>query len=139
MPPPPAPPVGGFPADDPAPAPAPEPPPADRAPLSFPAATLGMLDKVTGRVRRVDVDAGATHRAGALSLTLRACRAWPEADLPDSAAFLEINEIRAEDGIARRLFTGWMFASALAVSALEHPVYDVWLVACRTASTSSSR
>ena len=40
---------------------------------------------------------------------------------------------------ATRLFTGWMFASSPAVSALEHPVYDVWVVDCKTAANSSSR
>ena len=29
-----------------------------------------------------------------------------------------------------RLFTGWMFSSSPALSALEHPVYDVWLLEC---------
>jgi hypothetical protein len=29
------------------------------------------------------------------------------------------------------VFTGWMFASSPSVSAMEHPVYDVWVIDCR--------
>jgi hypothetical protein len=29
------------------------------------------------------------------------------------------------------LFSGWMFASSPALSALEHPVYDVWVIDCK--------
>lgn len=31
-----------------------------------------------------------------------------------------------------RIFTGWMFASSPALNALEHPVYDVWVIDCKT-------
>ena len=27
-------------------------------------------------------------------------------------------------------FSGWMFASSPALSALDHPRYDVWVVSC---------
>ncbi len=29
-----------------------------------------------------------------------------------------------------RLFSGWMFASSPALSSLEHPVYDIWVLDC---------
>ena len=136
-PPPPAPPVGGLPPDAAAQpadakAPAPAEPRAEREPVAFAAATIGTLDKVSGVVRRLDLGVGEAVRSAGLSVTLRACLTRPDDDLPDSAAFVEVNETRAEDGTLRRLFTGWIFASALSVSALDHPVYDVWLVACRT-------
>jgi len=118
------------------PAAAPEPPPDS---VAFPAATLRALDKVAGRVRQIDIGVGETLRSGALSVTLRACRSRPDDALPDSAAFVEVNDRGAESGVALRLFTGWMFAAAPAVSALDHPVYDVWLVACSTSARGSSR
>lgn len=31
-----------------------------------------------------------------------------------------------------RIFSGWMFASSPALNALEHPVYDVWVIDCKT-------
>ena len=36
-----------------------------------------------------------------------------------------------------RLFSGWMFASSPGLSALEHPVYDVWVIRCTERSPVS--
>ena len=54
----------------------------------------------------------------------------PPEEPPESAVFLEIVEIRPDEDPAP-LFTGWMFASSPALSALEHPVYDVWVLECK--------
>ncbi|WP_300378500.1 DUF2155 domain-containing protein [Henriciella sp.] len=35
------------------------------------------------------------------------------------------------------LFSGWMFASSPGLSALEHPVYDVWVIRCTEPSPVS--
>ncbi|MEE9208857.1 MAG: DUF2155 domain-containing protein, partial [Kiloniellales bacterium] len=35
------------------------------------------------------------------------------------------------DSPSIQVFSGWMFASSPAVSAMEHPVYDVWVIDCR--------
>ena len=36
-----------------------------------------------------------------------------------------------------KVFSGWMFASSPALSAMEHAIYDVWVVDCINASSSS--
>ena len=38
------------------------------------------------------------------------------------------------DNKYRRIFTGWMFASSPGLHAIEHPIYDVWLVDCKGGS-----
>lgn len=35
------------------------------------------------------------------------------------------------------IFSGWMFASTPALSALQHPVYDVWVIDCKTVKAGS--
>ena len=56
----------------------------------------------------------------------------PPQEAPESAAFLEIDEAKqGEEPVA--LFTGWMFASSPGLNALEHPVYDVWVLECKGA------
>jgi len=35
------------------------------------------------------------------------------------------------------IFRGWMFASSPALNALEHPVYDVWVIDCKTVVTDN--
>lgn len=102
-----------------------------------PAAVLQTLDKITGRVRTVEAPVEQTIRFGTLDIMARVCRKRPPEETPESAAFLEIRDIKPGE-TPKTLFTGWMYASSPAVSALEHPVYDVWVIDCKTASPSGS-
>jgi hypothetical protein len=74
---------------------------------------------------------------GTLAIRVRDCEKSPPEDTPESAAFVEIDETRAGE-TRTRVFSGWMFASSPALSALEHPVYDVTLLDCKAASGSPS-
>lgn len=100
---------------------------------SYSIAVLQTLDKVTGRVRTIDAPIDQTVRFGTLDIMARTCRKRPPEEPPESAAFLEVREIKPGE-TPRSLFVGWMFASSPAVSALEHPVYDVWVIDCKTAA-----
>ncbi|MDZ4761052.1 MAG: DUF2155 domain-containing protein [Alphaproteobacteria bacterium] len=104
------------------------------------------LDKITGNASDLSARIGDTIKFGRLSLTVRACfQAAPE-DTPESVAFLEISttapagaQPASLDGQDRGrgegpLFSGWMFASSPGLSALEHPVYDVWVISCSTSA-----
>lgn len=96
-------------------------------------AVLQGLDKVTARISPVRAPLDVPTYFGSLEIVARTCRETPPTEPPESAAFLEIRELPpASDAAAPPvdLFSGWMFASSPAVSALEHPVYDVWVVDC---------
>lgn len=87
------------------------------------------LDKVTARVKTIEAELGQTVQFGSLEIVAKRCFKRPPEESPESAAFLEIREIRQGED-SRTLFSGWMFASSPALSALEHPVYDVWVKDC---------
>jgi hypothetical protein len=96
-------------------------------------AVLQGLDKVTARVSTVRASLEQPTQFGTLEVVARACRETPPTEPPESAAFLEIRELPPAsdvDGTPVDLFSGWMFASSPAVSALEHPVYDIWVIDC---------
>ena len=101
--------------------------------ITEPLAFLQGLDKITARVSKFEVPVGTPVRFGTLSIRVRDCEKSPPEEAPESAAFLEIDEIRPGEANLR-VFSGWMFASSPALSALEHPVYDVTLLDCRAAS-----
>jgi hypothetical protein len=103
--------------------------------ISEPVALLQGLDKITARVSKFETPVGTPVRFGTLSIRVRDCEKNPPEETPESAAFLEIDEVRPGE-VNLRLFSGWMFASSPALSALEHPVYDVNVLDCRTASGS---
>jgi hypothetical protein len=95
-------------------------------------AVLQGLDKITARISTFDAPIGEAVRFGSLEIVVRACDKKPPEEPPESTAFLEIVDDRP-DAEAVEIFKGWMFASSPAISALEHPVYDVWVIDCKTA------
>ena len=100
-----------------------------------PVALLQGLDKITARVSKFEAQVDTPVLFGTLSIRVRDCEKNPPEETPESAAFVEIDEMRSGQG-SNRLFSGWMFASSPALSALEHPVYDIILLDCRAATGS---
>jgi hypothetical protein len=98
--------------------------------ISEPVALLQGLDKITARVSRFDAPVGQSVNFGTLSIVVRDCEKSAPEDRPENAAFIEIYENRPGER-PLRLFSGWMFSSSPALSALEHPVYDVNLLECK--------
>lgn len=93
-------------------------------------AVLQGMDKVTARVSTFLAPVGQTVRFGSLEIIVRQCDKRPPEETPESAAFVDIWEVRPGEAAAD-LFRGWMFASSPALNALEHPVYDVWVIDCK--------
>jgi hypothetical protein len=109
------------------------PAPQAQAPGARAIAVLQALDKVTGRVRTLEIPAGESAEFRQLTITVRTCTRRPPEEPPEATVFLEIRERRPNEG-PRLLYSGWMYASSPAVAALEHPVYDVWITDCRLAA-----
>lgn len=93
------------------------------------------LDKITAQITELELPEHEAVRFGSLIITARHCESRPPEEPPETFAFLEIDE--EHDKERRRLFSGWMMASSPALHALEHPVYDVWVIACKTEAPSS--
>jgi len=99
-------------------------------------AVLGGLDKVTARVSEIYAPLDVPVQFGSLQITVRKCNKRPPEETPEQTVFVEINDNRPDQSIAR-IFTGWMFWSSPARNALEHPVYDVWLKDCVTVGANA--
>ncbi|MEQ5774585.1 DUF2155 domain-containing protein [Thalassospira sp. NFXS8] len=93
-------------------------------------AQLQGLDKITARISTFEVPVGQSVDFGSLTIKVDACYRTPPEERPESAGFLEIVDHRSEDKTDVEVFNGWMFASTPGLSALEHPVYDVWVKEC---------
>ncbi|HMU49441.1 MAG TPA: DUF2155 domain-containing protein, partial [Geminicoccaceae bacterium] len=97
--------------------------------LPYRIAVLQGLDKVTARTTIIEAPVGQEVMFGRLGITPRTCLKTPPTEPPESAAFLEIRSLEPGEP-PRTDFVGWMMASSPALSALEHPVYDVWVIDC---------
>ncbi|TXH35685.1 MAG: DUF2155 domain-containing protein [Rhodospirillaceae bacterium] len=109
--------------------------PASALPMNE--AVLQALDKITARVSRITVPVGGTVTFGSLQITAKACDKRPPEETPESAAFLQVVEVKPGEAPVSR-FSGWMFASSPALSAMEHPVYDLWVLDCINADSAPS-
>ena len=88
------------------------------------------LDKITGRTIDFDVYVDETVRFGTLRVTPKVCYSRPATEAAETDGFVEVEEITLDNEI-KRIFSGWMFAASPGLNAVEHPVYDVWLIGCR--------
>jgi hypothetical protein len=88
---------------------------------------LRVLDKIDGTVADLDLAPGETADVGSLTVTLGECR-YPAAN-PAGDAFALVSIRTQADETA--VFEGWLVASAPALSAVDHPRYDVWALRCR--------
>lgn len=96
-------------------------------------AVFSALNKITARIKTIEVPINQTFEFGALSVTPRACYSRPPTEPPKTTAFVEVQE-RQIDGKLKPIFGGWMFANNPGLHGIEHPVYDVWLTTCKTSS-----
>jgi hypothetical protein len=106
----------------------------------YPIAQLRMLDKTTARSVTLEATAGSTLKFGSLYIRTQSCRKSAPVDQPESAAFLQIWENKRDNQKNQKsewVFSGWMYASSPALSAMDHPVYDVWVIDCLSKTDAS--
>ena len=87
------------------------------------------LDKITARIKTFEVDVGQTYKFGVLDIFVERCVFSKPIFKPESLAFIKIKD--NSDRLSEVKFNGWMFASSPALNALENPVYDVSILACK--------
>jgi len=112
-----------------------------RPPEEFPETTAFLQIFDLGIGDEGSADANAADDAGDVTTLVDnpdadeledAAPASEAADAPSAAG-----EDAAAAGVAalsdgEMIFSGWMFASTPALNGLEHPVYDVWVIDCKT-------
>ena len=106
--------------------------------IANPTAIFSGLDKITGRIFPFEVAMDETVQFGALQVTPRACYTRPPTEPQNTTGFIEVEEITL-DGKTRRIFNGWMFAASPGLNAVEHAIYDVWLVDCKQGPPDTSK
>lgn len=97
---------------------------------------LRALDKITARITEIALPVGKEVRFGTLAISAKYCRSRPPIETPETFAYLEVDDLK-RTGERQRVFEGWMVASSPALNALEHAVYDVWVINCRISEPES--
>ena len=90
------------------------------------AGVLRWIDRLTGESGDMELARGQSATNGRLTILMDECRYPADNPAGDAEAHLTISDtIRTEP-----VFQGWMIASSPALSALDHPRYDVWVLSC---------
>lgn len=107
--------------------------------VDLPVVKLQTLDKITARTMTFEARVGSTVKFGPLYIRIQACREPPPIEKPESAAFLQIWEVSPKnERDSHWVFSGWMFASSPSLSAMDHPIYDVWVLDCLEKKTGAA-
>jgi hypothetical protein len=106
-------------------------------------AVMQALDKVTAETVRFEAPVNQPVRYKTLIFTVHACETTaPDETGSDAIAHIEIDSqpqapAGAAQPSARQVFKGWMFASSPGLDPVQHPIYDAWLIACKTATPAA--
>lgn len=99
------------------------------------AVVLRTLDKVTATTKDYTVKVGESLKYGSLTVDVKHCEKKPPEEIPETYAFLQIfdktTDGTGEESEPKKIFSGWMLATKPAISALDHGVYDVWVIDCK--------
>jgi hypothetical protein len=96
----------------------------------YPVVRLRTLDKITARTMTFEAKVGATMKFGEIFIKVQTCRKPPPVQKTEASAFLQIWETDSVKNNSHWIFSGWMFSSSPTLSAMDHPVYDVWVIDC---------
>lgn len=86
------------------------------------------IDKVSGYVTDIEIANGEMAEFERLTVELGECRHPFDDAVLDAYAFLTVRDTLSGE----EFFSGWMLASSPALSAMEHPRYDIWVLRCKT-------
>ena len=90
---------------------------------------LGALNKVSGKISKIKIEDNNEIYFGTLKIIVKACNKSLPEDPPENSAFIQIWDKKIEKEEIK-IFSGWMFSSSPSISALDHAVYDVWVIDC---------
>ena len=100
------------------------------------------LDKITARIKTFEIRVGIPKKFGVLDINLQKCVYSKPLNKPESIAYLKVFDKSDKYSVNKNetlIFEGWIFASSPALSAMEHPVYDVSLISCKKDKTLSNK
>jgi hypothetical protein len=112
-------------------------PSSDIQPQGGTVLTLRGLEKITGRPTNIVAPIGKPVNFATLTITARFCYSTPLSETPETAAFVQISDHRANQA-EKPVFSGWMYASTPGLNGMEHPLYDVWVISCNNTGAPGS-
>ncbi|GHU02666.1 hypothetical protein FACS1894186_7710 [Alphaproteobacteria bacterium] len=90
-------------------------------------AVLRGMEKIAGRISTFPVKVGTSMNFGTLTVKVESCVYRPPEESPADAVFMRLTDNRQPAIV----YEGWMFAASPSLAAVDHPIFDVWLLKCQ--------
>jgi len=88
--------------------------------------SLSVLNKITANVEKLDIKLKENYKHGELRIYPIDCYLSNPEEKSETAVYLNIYH-NSKD---QKIFSGWMLKSLPSISAIEHPIYDIWVNDC---------
>ena len=89
-------------------------------------ASISILNKITADVDNLEIELKNNYHYGELRIYPIDCYLSNPEEKPETAIYMNVYH----DTKNIKLFSGWMLKSLPSISAIEHPIYDIWVNDC---------
>tara|TARA_Y100001970_G_scaffold190409_1_gene231540 strand:+ start:298 stop:705 length:408 start_codon:yes stop_codon:yes gene_type:complete len=91
---------------------------------------IKILDKISSKNTLVKLKNGEIKQFNDLLIKSIKCKNSEFDDNPEITAYLQVRDLADKNKNEVYVFNDWMFSSSPSLAPFDHPVYDIWLVAC---------
>ena len=91
---------------------------------------IKVLDKISSKNTLIQLKNGEELKHEDLLIKSLKCKNSEFDDNPEITAYLQVRDFADKNNNEVFVFNDWMFSSSPSITPFDHPVYDVWLVAC---------
>jgi hypothetical protein len=91
---------------------------------------IKILDKISSKNTLVKLKNGEPIKFNDLLIKSLKCKNSEFDDNPEITAYLQVKDLSDKNNNEVFVFNDWMFSSSPSITPFDHPVYDIWLVAC---------
>ncbi len=92
-------------------------------------ATVLVTNKITAKSQLLTIKVGSSAFFGNIEIFPLKCWKSPNKYNLESKAYVNVIERKIDDE-SKKIFQGWLFSASIALSTIEHPVYEISIVEC---------
>ena len=91
---------------------------------------IKILDKISSKNTLIKLKNGEEKKYKDLSIKSLKCKNSEFDDNPEITSYIQVRDLTNKNKNDVFVFNGWMFSSSPSITPFDHPVYDIWLIAC---------
>mgnify|MGYP001286803734 CR=1 FL=1 len=92
--------------------------------------SIKILDKISSKNELINLINGEELIYKDLAIKSMKCTNSEFDDNPEIKAYIQVRDLTKKNNDKVYVFNNWMFSSSPSITPFDHPVYDIWLIAC---------